>query len=209
MKALGMIETKGVLPAIEAADAMLKAADVALLERTKVGGGLVTVTVTGDVAAVKAAVDAGAAAVVRLGESLLITQHVIARPQEEVSLLFEPTGGPTEEKQPAPQMMPPDEPQDSEQDTQEQQAEEEDKPLAVQQEEQPQYSEEEITRSWCDELVQKNGLEGLMQALKGCHVVKLRNLARNYPEFNIAGREISRANRSRLLREFEQWYTQQ
>ena len=70
MQALGMIETKGTLAAVEAADAMLKAADVALLEKTKVGGGLVTVTVTGGVAAVTAAVDAGAAAVERLGSDL-------------------------------------------------------------------------------------------------------------------------------------------
>lgn len=80
MQALGMIETKGTLAAVEAADAMLKAADVALLEKTKVGGGLVTVTVTGDVAAVTAAVDAGAAAVERLGSDCLRTRHVIPRP---------------------------------------------------------------------------------------------------------------------------------
>ncbi|MDR1773155.1 MAG: BMC domain-containing protein, partial [Hungatella sp.] len=71
MQALGFIETKGVLVAIEAADAMLKAADVSLLEKTKVGGGLVAVTVTGDVAAVKAAVDAGAAAVERINDAAL------------------------------------------------------------------------------------------------------------------------------------------
>ena len=74
MQALGMIETKGTLAAVEAADAMLKAADVALLEKTKVGGGLVTVTVTGDVAAVTAAVDAGAAAVERLGMKVALTR---------------------------------------------------------------------------------------------------------------------------------------
>ena len=76
MEALGMIETYGLVPSIEAADAMLKAAEVKLLERTFVKGGLVTVTVTGDVAAVKASVDAGAAAAV--------TQHVIPRPHVEV-----------------------------------------------------------------------------------------------------------------------------
>ena len=77
MEALGMIETYGLVPSIEAADAMLKAAEVKLLERTFVKGGLVTVTVTGDVAAVKASVDAGAAAAARLGERCLVTQHVI------------------------------------------------------------------------------------------------------------------------------------
>ena len=84
MEALGMIETYGLVPAIEAADAMLKAAEVKLLERTFVKGGLVTVTVTGDVAAVKASVDAGAAAAARLGQRSLVTQHVIPRPHVEV-----------------------------------------------------------------------------------------------------------------------------
>ena len=93
MQALGMIETRGILAAVEAADAMLKAADVALVERTKVGGGLVTVTVTGDVAAVTAAVDAGAAAVERLGADCLQTRHVIPRPGEELEGLFEGRGG--------------------------------------------------------------------------------------------------------------------
>ena len=88
MQALGMIETKGTLAAVEAADAMLKAADVALLEKTKVGGGLVTVTVTGGVAAVTAAVDAGAAAVERLGSDCLRTRHVIPRPQGELEGMF-------------------------------------------------------------------------------------------------------------------------
>ena len=88
MQALGMIETKGTLAAVEAADAMLKAADVALLEKTKVGGGLVTVTVTGDVAAVTAAVDAGAAAVERLGSDCLSARHVIPRPHGELEGMF-------------------------------------------------------------------------------------------------------------------------
>ena len=72
MQALGMIETRGTLAAIEAVDVMLKAADVTLVEKTKIGGGLVTVTVTGDVAAVTAAVDAGASAAEHLGEGLLV-----------------------------------------------------------------------------------------------------------------------------------------
>ena len=65
MQALGMIETRGSVAAIEAVDAMLKAADVTLVEKTLIGGGLVTVTVTGDVAAVRAAVDAGTASAER------------------------------------------------------------------------------------------------------------------------------------------------
>jgi ethanolamine utilization protein EutM len=87
-EALGMIETKGLVGAIEAADAMVKAAKVVLLGKEQVGGGLVTVLVRGDVGAVKAATDAGAAAARRVGE--LISVHVIPRPHEEVEKLLPP-----------------------------------------------------------------------------------------------------------------------
>ena len=80
--ALGLIETKGLVGAIEAADAMVKSANVQLVGKEQVGGGLVTVMVRGDVGAVKAATDAGAAAAEKVGE--LISVHVIARPHTEV-----------------------------------------------------------------------------------------------------------------------------
>ena len=80
----GMIETKGLIGAIEAADAMVKSANVQLVGKEQVGGGLVTVMVRGDVGAVKAATDAGAAAAEKVGE--LISVHVIARPHTEVDV---------------------------------------------------------------------------------------------------------------------------
>jgi ethanolamine utilization protein EutM len=80
--ALGLIETKGLVGAIEAADAMVKAANVRLIGREQVGGGLVTVMVRGDVGAVKAATDAGAAAAGKVGE--VVSVHVIPRPHEDV-----------------------------------------------------------------------------------------------------------------------------
>ena len=81
-EALGMIETRGLVASVEAADAMVKAANVHLIGKVHVGGGLVTVMVRGDVGAVKAAVDAGAAAAQRVGELLHV--HVIPRPHVEV-----------------------------------------------------------------------------------------------------------------------------
>ena len=84
--ALGMIETKGLVGAVEAADAMVKAANVTLIGRVQVGGGLVTVMVRGDVGAVKAATDAGSAAAQKVGE--LISVHVIPRPHAEVELIL-------------------------------------------------------------------------------------------------------------------------
>ena len=82
LQALGMVETKGLVGSIEAADAMVKAANVTLSGKEHVGGGLVTVMVRGDVGAVKAATDAGAAAAGRVGE--LVSVHVIPRPHGEV-----------------------------------------------------------------------------------------------------------------------------
>ena len=86
MEALGMIETKGLVGAVEAADAMVKAANVVLQGREYIGAGFVTVTCRGDVGAVKAATDAGAAAARRVGE--LVSVHVIPRPHSEAEKLL-------------------------------------------------------------------------------------------------------------------------
>jgi ethanolamine utilization protein EutM len=86
LTALGMVETKGLVGSIEAADAMVKAANVKLIGKVHVGGGLVTVMVRGDVGAVKAATDAGAAAAEKVGE--LVSVHVIPRPHGDVELIL-------------------------------------------------------------------------------------------------------------------------
>ncbi len=86
MEALGMVETRGLVAAIEAADAMVKAANVVLIGSEKIGSGLVSVMVRGDVGAVKAAVDAGSAAAASLGE--VIATHVIPRPHGDVEKLL-------------------------------------------------------------------------------------------------------------------------
>ncbi|MDU2064301.1 MAG: ethanolamine utilization microcompartment protein EutM [Sporomusaceae bacterium] len=85
-EALGMIETKGLVGAIEAADAMVKAANVSLIGYEKIGSGLVTVMVRGDVGAVKAATDAGASAAKRVGE--VVSIHVIPRPHTDVEKML-------------------------------------------------------------------------------------------------------------------------
>ena len=90
MEALGMIETKGFVGAVEAADAMVKAANVVLVGREYIGAGYVTVLVRGDVGAVKAATDAGAAAARRVGE--LVSVHVIPRPHKELEQVLESSG---------------------------------------------------------------------------------------------------------------------
>jgi ethanolamine utilization protein EutM len=89
-QAIGMIETRGLVPLVQAADAALKAAGVRLASWRKVGSGLCTVFVTGDVAAVRAAVDAGATAGRTVGE--VVRVHVIARPHDETAPLFTQAG---------------------------------------------------------------------------------------------------------------------
>lgn len=86
VEALGMVETKGLVGCIEASDAMVKAADVVLVSYEQIGSGLVTAIVRGDVAAVKAAVDAGKEAAQRVGE--LISVHVIPRPHTDLEKIF-------------------------------------------------------------------------------------------------------------------------
>jgi ethanolamine utilization protein EutM len=85
-QALGMVETKGFVALLEASDAMLKAANVSVMGWDKVGSGMVTVFVTGDVAAVKAAIDAGAAAAGRVGQ--VIGVHIIPRPHDELTAVM-------------------------------------------------------------------------------------------------------------------------
>ncbi len=86
LQALGMVETKGLVGAVEASDAMVKAANVTLIGKVNVGGGLVAVMVRGDVGAVKSATEAGAAAATRVGQ--LISVHVIPRPHPEVEAIL-------------------------------------------------------------------------------------------------------------------------
>ena len=205
MEALGMIETYGLVPSIEAADAMLKAAEVRLLERTFVKGGLVTITVTGDVAAVKASVDAGAAAAARLGEHCLVTQHVIPRPHVEVGQTI---------VNPIPISELREKEEESSDDDEEEGPKrgitEEAKTEDIQEDEEALNAVAEadpLSKEGVDALVEAYGVEKTMDALKKCRVVRLRNLARGYDDFGIAGREISKANKTMLLEGFEKHYS--
>jgi len=95
-EALGMVETRGLIGAIEAADAMVKAANVKLVGKEQIGSGLVTVMVRGDVGAVKAATEAGASAAKKVGE--LVSVHVIPRPHSDVENILPNNGCASEEK---------------------------------------------------------------------------------------------------------------
>lgn len=209
MEALGMIETKGLLAAIESADAMLKAAEVRLLERTFTGGGLVTITITGDVAAVKASIDAAAASVSRLGAELLISQHVIPRPHSELGETIISPVPLAELHREQPEET---ETEDLEKPETEEPGEAETEDLEAQEtekitEEVPRIQAAEMHKEDMDRLVEKVGVDKAVETLEKCKVVKLRNLAREYEDFGIAGRLISKANKTALLEEFRKYYS--
>ena len=202
MKALGLIETKGTLAAVEAADAMVKAADVTLVEKTRVGGGLVTITVTGDVAAVQAAVDAGVAAVERIAASSLAAKLVIPRPHEELEILFTPKGpgGKTD-----PGVT--DEEELEEGAAVGETAEEVVGDVVGEVEESPHPAlPEKRDRQTLDSIIEKYGIAEGMAMADGLKVTALRTLAREYGELKISGREVSKANKQLLLEELKSYY---
>lgn len=210
--ALGMIETKGLVGSIEAADAMVKAANVTLIGKVHVGGAYVTVMVRGDVGAVKAATDAGAAAAQRVGE--LISVHVIPRPHHEVEyilpclpLMDDDDDGPV-----SPQNGGEAEPEDeapvaeeTEEPVMEEVSEEvEETPVEAPVEEpvEEPVSEEAAPQ---EEAVEAKGVEvsevDIAKELEGLAVKELRKLARQTEGIAIVGREISAANKQLLISE--------
>lgn len=239
MQALGFIETKGLIAATESADAMLKAAAVKLVEKTYVGGGLVSIAITGDVGAVKAAVEAGGAAVRRIDENLLVSQHVIPRPHEELK-------GTVISIEKAKQVIEPIEIKEDvvvEETIAVQEKEEEKTEEAKVEEVEIEVGEiletestveieiEEVlieepadlkideeneentldfsqchSKSIVDQMVVEHGIEKVLAVLKKGTVVKLRNLAREYKTFGIAGRKISKADKNLLMIEFKKYY---
>ena len=224
MQSLGLIETKGMLAAIEAADAMLKAADVGILGKIKVGGGRMNVSVTGDVAAVKAAVDAGMAAVDRLGSGLLLSGHVIARPHEELETVIggTPPMGPDDggawaertgpeaardEKQTEPASALTEEAaegvaEEASEEAAEETAEEAQSASPGQVASQAVFAAPPDRRT-LDRLAAEAGGEAAVKALISRKAAELRTLAKEYPELELAGRDISKASKTLLLTAFQ------
>lgn len=201
MLALGLLETRGLVPAIEAADVMLKAAQVELIGRTFTGGGLVTITVAGDVGAVKASVEAAVAAVEKLEPLLLVSHHVIPRPHQEIeSILVRPGIAPGEAALVEETVCAPGDDAigsgDRLEDNETSQASE---PV-------PRDVLQNFCKTEADALIGEFGLKELMDALHLLSVVKLRNLAREYKEIGIAGRSISKANKDLLLEQLKEYY---
>ncbi|MTK11204.1 MAG: BMC domain-containing protein [Clostridiaceae bacterium] len=227
MQALGLIETKGLLAAIEAADTMVKSADVSIIEKTYVGGGLVTVSITGDVGAVQASIEAGAAAVKKLHEEFLVSQHVIPRPHQELESIIgpkNPEDSVSSEDIDNKDVENEDRLDDVEQvknienegciDEQDIEVEDVEKAEDNIEKDQDTLESDEIHRvnldnlhkDDVDELVSKNGIEKALFILSKLKVVKLRNLAREYKDFVITGRAISKADKNLLIAKFKLYY---
>jgi microcompartment protein CcmL/EutN len=194
MQALGLIETRGLLAAVESADAMLKAAEVTFVEKTYVGGGLVSIAVTGDVGAVTAAVEAGTAAVRQINSELLVSKHVIPRPHEELDDMI----GSVKPLEVAKLQTLKSIKVEPEEET----AVVEDKiTISIE------LDSEEINKIMLDQKVLDYGLEEVLELLNSFKVTKLRNLAREYEQLGIAGRMISKADKKTLLTEFNDYYS--
>lgn len=181
MSALGFIETKGLIAAIESADAMLKSADVRLLEKTQVGAGLVTITVTGEVSAVNASIDAAIAAVKQIKGATLISGHVIARPDAELEkiMIIKSKPGKAVEPRKIPEPEKPGKP-------------------------------ENIAKPEKASPVKEDALKVMAKPqLKKMNVSKLRQIARGFDGFPIAREKIKFARKKELIEAIMNSYKQE
>ncbi len=186
--ALGLIETRGLIGSIEAADAATKAADVKLVGSEKIRGGFVTIKLIGDVAAVRAAVDAGAAAAARVGE--LISTHVIPRPIGELkNLIFTKS-----EMPPIPPFMPKVIAEKTKPIREKKTKPREAKPPAKEIKEEAVIVEEKV-------LPESSTEQEYLQQLESLSVHQLRKYARGVEGLTIFGRQISMANKEKLITE--------
>lgn len=220
MQALGLIETKGLIAAIESADAMLKTSNVNILEKTYVGGGLVSIVVTGDVAAVKAAVEAGAAAVKNINAALLISEHVIPRPHEDLDNIIIsaiPLKDREISKVQLQEIETKEEVEIIEEDTGKiKEAINEN--LLVENlghdelfiEEPGDFPKVDLTlpnnKEAVDKMILEYGLEKTIAILSKFTVKVLRKLAREYKNFGIEGRTVSKADKKLLITNFREYY---
>ena len=193
--ALGLIETRGLVGSIEAADVMLKTANVRLLGKEIVRDGLVTVQIIGEVAAVKAAVEAGAIAAGRVGE--LVSQHVIPRPVDDVeAILARPI--PTDDGEP-PKRVPAPKPGKHVEAAPESMKQAE--PATESRKQARPATESRKQKEPAPESIETTSDDPFVQKLQGMTVHELRTLARATEGLGIQGREISKANKDLLIRE--------
>lgn len=214
MQALGFIETRGLIAAIESADAMLKAAEVRLVERTFVKGGIVTITVTGDVAACRASVDAAASAVARMGGTIL-SIHVIPRPHESLDGSMIGSVDPVWEQE---------EIENTEDKLEEEAFEEEpetadeetskEEPEAAGEEKPDQNPESEAkkagaNRAYVESTVETDGIDKAISALKRSRTAEIKEmLLGEYPETSLNSESAANMTKREMLDWLKDFYTE-
>ena len=222
MQAIGMIETKGLLAAIESADSMTKSANVQILEKVYVGGGLVTIIVNGDVGAVRAAVDAGVAAVKTLGEEFLISEHIIPRPHEDLKAIME-FGQKKEEikenitdvevkeqileKEIVVEKIEETESEDEIfSDSLEADSQVENLEIVEEEKIEIAIEEKKFTRKDIEEYLRENKKEEIISELNILKILELRKLLKEYQELNLSNRTISKLNKENLINRILEFY---
>lgn len=213
MQALGLIETRGLIAAIESADAMLKAAEVRLVERTFVKGGIVTITVTGDVAACRASVDAAASAVARMGGTILST-HVIPRPHESLDGSMIGSVDPVWEQEEIENTEDKleeafeEEPETAEEETSKEE------PEAAGEEKPDQNPESEAkkagaNRAYVESTVETDGIDKAISVLKRSRTAEIREmLLGEYPETNLSSESAANMTKREMLDWLKDFYTE-
>jgi microcompartment protein CcmL/EutN len=216
MQALGMIETKGLIGAIEAADAMVKSANVTLVGKEKVGSGLITVMITGDIGAVKASVDAGAGAAQRVGQ--LIGVHVIARPHEEIEDIFD------KPKKEIKNMEDTKDRQNEENELKEEIKIEEiteesmeikTKEILLKDEktESPVEKDEinkdkTLSKNNLEAIFEKDGLNAVIKEIKKANLSLLKKLIKEYNEIVLNKKELSKINKDTIIDKLTKYYSE-
>lgn len=235
MKAIGLIETRGITASIIGADAMLKSARVEILEKTIVGGGNVVIVITGDVGAVTAAIEAGESAIKALNSSLFITKNVIARPEKslENTVLFPITEEKeTEEKtklvkEIKVENIEKNEIKDKQNEKKEKELKEveKEKELKAKEIKDAEIKETEIenekevkkdivkieikklnNKKDLDEIILENELSEVDDALQKLRVKEIRKLARQYEELGIKSKDIATATKAKLIEGLKTYY---
>lgn len=214
MQALGFIETRGLIAAIEGADAMLKAAEVRLVERTFVKGGIVTITVTGDVAACRASVDAAASAVARMGGTILST-HVIPRPHESLDGSMIGSVDPVWEQEEIENTE--DKLEEDAFEEEPERAEEEtskEEPEAAGEEKTDQNPESEAkkagaNRAYVESTVETDGIDKVISVLKRSRTAEIKEmLLGEYPETNLSSESAANMTKREMLDWLKDFYTE-
>ena len=210
MQAIGMIETKGLLATIEAADAMVKSANVNILEKVYIGGGYVSVTVTGDVGAVKSAVDAGVSAVNRLGDNILVSHHVIARPHYELESIIETKPAIERLEESIEETVSCEVVEETIKEEINENIEEEIISEALKEVEALEVVNNvmdlEFTKEELDKLVEEKGLDEAFEILGNLKVSKIRKLAKEFKNIDITSKAISKEDKDSLLIRLRNYY---